>query len=182
MHMNFSSMGLALWAAAGFALTAAAAPAPAPSPVSQGPISDYLRLRGKLPPTEPPHAMRVRVEEGNIEVERRLAVYTQEVRQTVVKRDGREVTVQSTVVVPRYTVEKATVPVKDCKFFQVTRDGKFEAVEASKAAARLKKPTAVLTGECAEVDPRHLELVKPGTLYLVVPPPKPPELPREDKP
>ena len=179
--MNFSSMGLALWAATGFALTAAAAPAPAPSPVSQGPISDYLRLRGKLPPTEPPHAMRVRAEEGNIEVERRITQYTQEVRQTTVKRDGREETVQSTVMVPRFTIQKATVAVKDCKFFKVTRDGKLEAVETSKAAAQLKKPMAVLTGECAEVDPRHLELVKPGTLYLVVPPPQPPAPPRKDK-
>src|SRR5262245_23536351 len=155
MHMNFSSMGLALWAAAGFALTAAAAPAPAPSPVSQGPISDFLRLRGQPPHTEPPPALRVRDAEGTTEVERRVAVYTQEVRQTVVKRDGREETVQVTVTVPRFTVQKATVAVKDCKFFQVTRDGKLEAVEASKAVARLKKPTAVLTGECSQGDPRH---------------------------
>ena len=184
--MNVSRMWLASWAAVGLALTAAAAPAPAPTPVSQGPISDFLRLRGKLPHTPAPQAMRVRVEDGKIEVERRITQYTQEVRQTTVKLDGREVTKQYTVVVPRITIEKATVAVKDCKFFRVTRDGKLEAVETSKAAAQLKKPTPVLTGECAEVDPRHLELVKAGTLYLVVPPPRPPvlppDLPPADKP
>ena len=35
----------------------------------------------------------------------------------------------------------------------------------------LKKPLVVLTGDSAEVDRRHLEMVKPGTLYLVLPPP-----------
>src|SRR5262245_33945201 len=186
MHMNVSRMWLASWAAAGLALTAAAAPAPAPTPVSQGPISDFLRLRGKLPHTPAPQAMRIRVEDGKIEVERRITQYTQEVRQTRTKKDGREVTVEYIIAVPRFTIQKATVAVKDCKFFRVTRDGKLEAVETSKAAAQLKKTTPVLPGECAEVDPRHLELVKPGTLYLVVPPPKPTappdELPRADKP
>ena len=64
----------------------------------------------------------------------------------------------------------------------MTRDGKLEAVETRKAVAHLKKPMAVLTGERAKADPRHLELVKPETLYLVIPPPQPLAPPREDKP
>ena len=181
--MNFSRMGLALGAAAGFALTAASAPAPAPSPPSQGPISDFLRLRGKLPQTAPPPVIKVHAEEGTLQVERPVAQYTQELRETTVKQGGIERKVQYTVMVPRFISQKETVAVKDCKFFRVTRDGKLETVETRNAAARLKKPTAVLTGEDAKLDPRHLELIKPGTLYLVIPQgrsPMPP-LPREDK-
>src|SRR5262249_54480271 len=111
MHMNVSRMWLASWAAVGLALTAAAAPAPAPTPVSQGRISDFLRLRGKLPHTPAPQAMRIRVEDGKIEVERRILQYTQETRQSVRMVDGRAVTVQYTVTVPRITIEKATVAV-----------------------------------------------------------------------
>jgi hypothetical protein len=63
------------------------------------------------------------------------------------------------------------VRAKDCKFFVVAKEGKLEAIDLKKAAARLTKPTAVLTGEGAEADPRNLEVVKPGTLYLVMPTP-----------
>jgi len=184
MHMNFSRTWLALGAVAGFALTAASAPAPAPSPPSQGPISDFLRLRGKLPQSAPPHVMPIRAEQGAIEVQRQVPQYIQEKRQTTIKRDGREASVEYIVMVPRFTMQKETVAVKDCKFFLVTRDGKLEAVETSKVAARLKKSTAVLAGECAKVDPRHLELIKPGTLYVVIPQRSPsvPPLQREDKP
>jgi hypothetical protein len=167
-------MWLVLWAAAGFALPAASAPAPVPIPPSQGPISDFLRLRGKLPQTTPPRVIRLRAEEATIEVEQRVAQYTQETRETIVKRAGREETVRYTVTVPRFIVQKRSVAVKDCKFFLVSRDGKLAAIETEKAAARLKKPMAVLTGESAEIDPRHLELIKPGTLYLVLPQPQRP--------
>ena len=62
------------------------------------------------------------------------------------------------------------MPVKSCKFFTVSKEGKLEALDAAKATALLKKRTAILTGDSATVDPRHLELVKPGTRYLVIPP------------
>src|SRR5262245_28253271 len=113
--------------------------------------------------------MRVCVDEDKIEVELRVATYVTEVRQTTRQRDGREEKIQYTVTVPRFTFQKATLAVKDCKFFEVTRDGSLEVVQAKKAVARLKKPTAVLTGEGCDVDPRHLQLVRPGTLYLVLP-------------
>jgi hypothetical protein len=45
----------------------------------------------------------------------------------------------------------------------------------------LKQKTPVLTGDKADVEPQNLELVKPGTLYLVLPPPEPPLLPGADK-
>jgi len=179
--MNRSRMWLALWATTVFALTAVSAPAPAPTPVSQGPISDFLRLRGKLPHSPAPHVMRVQGGEETLEVDRRVMAYRQEVRETTVKRGEREEKVQYTVMVPVATFQKEKVAIKDCKFFTVTRDRKLEAVEVKKAATLLKKAKAVLTGESTEVDPRHLELVKPGTLYLVVPPPQPP-MPLPDRP
>jgi hypothetical protein len=164
-------MWLALSATAWFAAAAAAAPLPAGE--SQGPISDYLRLRGKLPATAPPHVMQVVLGDGDmIEVGRRMVQYVTEARETKVVKDGKEVVVTTYVTVPVFRESKELVAAKDCKFFTLAKDGKLEAVEAKKATALLKKPTAVLAGESAEVDPRHLELVKPGTLYLVVPPPQ----------
>jgi hypothetical protein len=36
-------------------------------------------------------------------------------------------------------------------------------------AKDLKQPTSVLTGPSAEIDLRHLELIRSGTLYVVLP-------------
>jgi hypothetical protein len=166
--MSTIRLGLAAAAALGLALAATAAPLPGPQ--SQGPISDYLRLRGKLPATAPPHVMHVEDGDGILVVERFTVSYVQEVRKEIVEQDGvkKEVVVTVTRAVPVAT--KATATAKDCKFFQVGKDGKLEAIDYKKAAPLLKKSTAVLTGDSEEVDPRHLEVVKPGTLYLVLPP------------
>jgi hypothetical protein len=64
---------------------------------------------------------------------------------------------------------KQLVQAKAIKSFVVTKEGKLEALEADKLADAIKKPTPVLLGESAEVDPRYLELIKPGTIYLAVP-------------
>jgi len=87
--------------------------------------------------------------------------------------------VETTAYVPLWSTERKPVPVKACKFFVVTKDGKLEALDVEKATARLKKKTVVLTGDTTEVDPRRLELIKPGTLYLIVSPSPPPAPPRE---
>jgi hypothetical protein len=159
-------------AAVCLALPAAAAPAPDTSP---GPISDYLRLRGKQAHMAAPRAMQVQGNEGALEVERQAVTYVAQTRVVTRKQNGREVQVQETVVVPVFQAYKTTAAVKDCKFFTVGKGGKLEPLDADKAAALLKKPTTVLTGESAEVDPRYLEIVKPGTLYLVLPEPMPVE-------
>jgi hypothetical protein len=160
---------------------------------------------GKLPATAPPTVVKASMsDEDAVEIQRRSLQYrqetrqvttyvpVQEVRETTVKKDGRDVRVQYTVtkqvpVVQQVVVQvavagpsvKAKVAAKDCKFFIVTREGKLEKVEAARAATLLKKPTQVLSGESAEVDPRHLELIRAGTLYLVVPQSQPnPRAPR----
>jgi hypothetical protein len=104
----------------------------------------------------------------------------------VVGPDGKPQTVERTIVVnvpvareEAFTVTvaratggaaKARIAAKSCKFFTVTKESKLESLDAAKAMAMLKTRTAVLTGANAEVDPRNLELIKPGTLYLVAPP------------
>jgi len=114
-----------------------------------------------------------------------VVVPVQEERERVVRRDGRDVTEKFTVVVNRtqevqekrqYTtvvaeavIQKRMASLKDCRFFVVTAGGKLDPLEAGPAAKRLAEPTAVLTGSKPTLDPGHLELVKPGTLYIVTP-------------
>jgi hypothetical protein len=165
--------------------------APAPSPESQGPISDALRLRGKVPSTAAPVGTRVVVINDNIlEVDRVRMDYVSEARMVPVEKDGK--TEQRTEIVTRAVPVsyREQVAMDKCKFFTVTKDAKLESLEGKKAAGLLKKPLAVLTGDKSEVDPRHLEMVKAGTLYVVLPPPGPqviappglPDLPKSDLP
>ncbi len=170
--MNQFKLWLVVTAMACFAVTASAAPVPPPE--SQGPISDALRLRGKVPATVAPMATRVAMsDENTIEVERVTSQTVPVTEEVVVEKDGKQMKVVQYVTrtVPVYY--KSLVAVNKCKFFTVTKDGKLEEVDTKKATGMLKKPTVVLTGDSAEVDSRHLEMVKPGTLYLVLPPPEP---------
>jgi hypothetical protein len=188
--MNLSTIRLVLPAAAWLVVASAtAAPVPDRAPQSQGPISDYLRIRGKLPATDPPVPTKLSLNGNTIEVEKVVFQYVAESRERAVQQDGKVIKVVETVTIPVARIEKRQVPAKECKFFEVNKEGKLEAVEAKKAAELLKQPKAVLTGESAEVDPRHLELVKPGTLYVALPAPKaealpvplpPPALPRPE--
>jgi hypothetical protein len=106
-----------------------------------------------------------------------------------VEAQTREVTVNVTVskdVPYAVTVARATgasakvrVAAKACKFFTVTKEGKLDPVDPAKATAMLKTRTPVLTGAGADVDPRSLDQIRPGTLFIVVPaaPPGPDALP-----
>ncbi len=165
--MNPFRFWLAVLAVGGLGLAAVAAPAPTPK--SQGPISDFLRLRAALLPGAPPSVVEVQGGEDSLTVTHRVPVYEQVPKTVAVEVDGR--TVQQTVMttVARAVQVRSKVALKDCKVFRASKEGKLEAVEADKAAGLFKKKTAVLTGTSAEVDPRQLELVKPGTLYLVLP-------------
>jgi hypothetical protein len=166
--MKLSSTWLAVAAAAWFALPASAAPAPLPG--SQGPITDALRLRDLLPKTAPPLAgPAVMTGEGFIELERRNWVQVTKQVEEIVEMDGKKVATVRIVTETVPQVYKDRVAVKDCKFFLVTNDGKLEALDVKKAAGMLKKQTAVLTGDKADVDPKTLAVVKPGTIYLVAP-------------
>ncbi len=210
--MNTTSKWLALPAAWLAAASLSAAPIPTRTPSSQGPISDALSARGLVPMTRPPSVQKVVMpDDASLEVHHRFfqpveveevvnqTEYRQETREAIVKRDGkdvkvlqvvtipifRQVVVKKVTMVPSDKVRKELVPVKSCKFFTVTSDGKLEAIEVKQAAERLKKPTAVLIGDSPVVEPRHLELVKAGTLYVVRPAPSPvqpaPPMPRDEK-
>jgi hypothetical protein len=165
--MNFSRSWLAALAAAWLGLTAAAAPAPAPK--SQGPISDFLRLRAALPPGVPPTVVEVRGDEEIITITHRQVVFVMAQQKATAERDGETVEEVRTIMVPQVRLMQTKAAVKDCKVFRVGKEGKLEAVAAGKAPSLWKKPTNVLSGARSEVEPRHLELVKPGTLYLVLP-------------
>jgi hypothetical protein len=168
--MNLFRIRMVLPAAAWLVVSAAlAAPVPDHAP-SQGPISDFLRQRDNLPTTPAPTPTKFALHGDMLEANEQRIQYVTEVRQKIVQRDGVNRVVAETVTVPVTTVYRRAVAVKDCKFFTVTRDGKLEAMELKKALALLKEPTAILTSTSAEIDPRHLELIRPGTLYLVIPP------------
>jgi hypothetical protein len=179
---------------------ATAAPVPDQRPPSQGPISDYLRLRDILPATEPPAPTKA-VRRGDalevdnvtfqavtqareVTVKVQVQVPVQEERERTVTREGKEVKEKFTVttfkteereerrqvavtsMVP--VMRKMQVPAASCKFFTVTREGKLEAITVEKAKGLLEKPAAIITGTSAELDPRQMELVKPGTLYVIL--------------
>jgi hypothetical protein len=74
-----------------------------------------------------------------------------------------------------------TVPAKAINSFVVTKERKLEPLDAARLADLLKKRTPVLIGNSADVDPRHLELMAPGTIYLSIPPRLflPEELPKQ---
>jgi hypothetical protein len=185
--MNLTRMGLGVvtvW----LALTAAAAPVPDRLPESQGPITDFLRQRDRFPSTAAPRVLRLQGDDGTaFEIERMATRSIATTRMVEVDQAGRKVAVATTVYVPVFESYKQKVAVKDCTIFTVTTGGKLEATELKKLLPRLRKPVAVLIGESAEVDPRHLELVESGTLYMVLPPGRPlrmpaePLVPREEK-
>jgi hypothetical protein len=184
--MNPTRRWLTMAAAVCIALPSFSAPAPAPIPNSQGPITDALRMRALLPRTAPLTACpAVVVADGQIELERRSAVpIVTYVKEAVKTADGRVTEVTRAATMTEARVTKSRVAVKACKFFVVSKDGKLEPIDPEKATALLKKTTAVLTGDNADVDPRTFELIKPGTLCLIFqpPPPTPPPPLPDEKP
>jgi hypothetical protein len=164
-----SRLLLAVLVLAGLGLSAAAAPAPTPAPASQGPVSDFLRRRAELPAGEPPQVVSLRGNEETITAIHNRVVFVPATQNVAVEMEGRTVVEQRTVLVPQAQTWRRAAAVKDCKFYRVGKEGKLEAIEADKVAEQWKKPTEVLAGPSAEVDPRHLALIKPGTLFLVLP-------------
>jgi hypothetical protein len=167
---------LALAAVVGLALVATAnakpfdadkkddAPADAP-----GSIGAILRMRDKLPRGSAPTTSEVVLKDDMLEVTRQVMYQTLVTEEVIMEQDGKPVKAIRTVTVPRIELVKQGVAVKAIKSFVVTKEGKLEALDAEKLADAIKKPTRVLLGDSAEVDPRYLELIKPGTIYLAVP-------------
>jgi len=154
--------------------------ADAPSPSS---VAGILAVRDKLPRGSAPVVAEVEMKDGMIEVGRqvmRLVPRAEEV--AVPTADGRVQKVVRTTTVQVVQIEKQAVEAKTLKAFTVTKDGKLEALDAEKLPDRLKKPTTVLLGDSADLDSHHLELIKPGTIYLSIPPQPPVPLPESRKP
>src|SRR5260370_6333895 len=149
--------------------------ADAPSPSS---VAGILAVRDKLPRGSAPVVAEVEMKDGMIEVGRqvmRLVPRAEEV--AVPTADGRVQKVVRTTTVQVVQIEKQAVEAKTLKAFTVTKDGKLEALDAAKLPDLLKKPTTVLIGDSADLDPRHLALITPGTIYLSIPPNRPPHSP-----
>ena len=171
--MNAIRMGLTI-AVVWCVLPAQAAPVPVGPPPAQGPITDALRLRTLLPTTAPLRVVpAVIAANGTIELERRTVHHVMEAVTQMTQTPKGPVTYTTYVSKPVTVVSKLQVPVKSCKFFVVTKDGKLETLDAEKAAEMLKKATPVLSGESTEIDPRTLELIRPGTLCVINLPPAP---------
>jgi hypothetical protein len=191
--MNNHKKWLALGAAVVAFALAAAAPtiafgddkkddAPAP-----GSIADVLRLRDKLPRGTSPTVTEVAMKDGAIEISRQVIQLAPRLEEYIEKTpDGRTEKRVRQVTTQVVQIVKQTVEAKTIKSFVVTKDGKLEALDAAKLPDMLKKPTSVLIGDSTDVDARHLDLIKPGTVYLAIPshpsaisvPPLPP-LPKE---
>ena len=186
--MNVSRTWLASAALVCFASLSQAAPVPVSPPQSQGPLSDALRLRGLLPRTAPLRVSKaVMPGEGVVELEVQVYVtVTERAIETVRTADGKAVQVERFVTRAVPQAKSVQTEAKFYKFYSVTAKGKLEAIDAAKEAALLKKKSPILTGDSADVDPRTLEIVKPGTICLIQlpmsptkpPPPIPEERPR----
>jgi hypothetical protein len=145
-----------------------AAPVPVTTPATRGPVTDVLRLHQLLPQTVPLTPIPAVIDQrGRIQMETQYIVFEITRVEEIIQYPQGPVTVTKLVKVPITRVETRTVVLKDCKFYVVTKDGKLEAIDAEKATAILKKKTAVMTGNSADVDPRTLELLKPGTLCVI---------------
>jgi hypothetical protein len=103
---------------------------------------------------------------------------------TVKRPDGKAKPVTTMFAVPSIQLVTEKMDPKAIKSFVVTKEGKLEPLDAAKLPDMLKKPTPVLIGTRDEGDPRLLELVRPRTIYLSIPPrllDPPPETPPDKK-
>jgi uncharacterized protein (TIGR03000 family) len=159
-------------------------------------IQAILRGRDKLPQSFPPTAADVTAKDGAIVITRQvvghipvakgytvLVVHLVPFAETIEVKVGdrlekREVTKYKEVkreekrVATFYEpiwVDNKTIAVKSIKGFVVNKDGKLDALAGAKLLDMIAKPTRVLVREGADVDPRHLELIRTGTIYLAFP-------------
>jgi hypothetical protein len=98
----------------------------------------------------------------------------------VERPDGKAEPVTTAFAIPSIQLVTEKIDLKAIKSFVVTKDGKLEKLDTVKLPDMLKKPTPVLVGARDDGDPRLLELVRPGTIYLSIPPrllDPPPETP-----
>ncbi len=166
---------------------------PPPKPAG---IQAILRGRDKLPQSFPPTAAEVTAKDGAIVITRQVVGHIPVAKEFTVqvvhlvpfaetidvkiddRIEKREVTKYKEVVREEKRVatffepiwvDNKTVAVKSIKAFVVSKDGKLDPLAGTKLLDMIAKPTRVLVGEGADVDPRHLELIRAGTIYLAFP-------------
>ena len=174
--------------------------------LNPGSIEAILRLRDKLPNSLRPTVSDVRYEGGEIVMTRQLieiltermlskAQVTEFVTEQYTVKIGDRLEVRTRAVpVTRWVEREVTVnrPVvrsvklkvaaNSIKAFTVTKEGKLESLDRAKFLGMLTKPITVLIGD-ADVDPRHLELIRPSAIYLVIDEPsRPKEAPAKVQP
>jgi hypothetical protein len=178
------------------ALTAVGPSAAQQAPAPQG-VAALLRAADLLPRGTPPAATEVVLQDGQLTLTRQALTYravpvtykvlvhvpvtvTEEVtvtvngqpqkqQRTVVRHVPQEQTRTTTVteVVPQ-TVRQ-TVPLQSVKAFRVGPKGRLEPLDRDRLADALKKSLTALVGD-GEPDARALDLIRPGVVYLSVPP------------
>ena len=181
-----------------------------PASSSPGGLAAVLSRRDKLPRSSPPAVSKAVMRNGAVVLTRQVHEYVPVAREftvnvvamvpvteeyevkvgdrterrtrTVYRPVNRQEKRVATVTQTALRTVQQTVAVNVVKAFVVTREGKLEALDGGKLSDRLRKPTAVLIGDSAEVDPRHLGLIRPGTLYLSLPPAGPVRMPESGQP
>jgi hypothetical protein len=98
-------------------------------------------------------------------------------KREVVKAIPREQerTTNVTQVFPQ--LERQTVALASLRAFVVGPQGKLEPLDRDRLAGLLRKGRPALVGDTDDIDPRFLELVRPGVVYLSVSPTHPPAPP-----
>jgi hypothetical protein len=155
-------------------------------------IGGILRVPDKLPRGTPPEVSTVVLNLGDITLTRQVILQRTEARRvrdtvevqipfevnvtvdgrtekrTVLRTEYRTVEREVAVTISRVELVKQTVPAEKVKAFTVTKAGRLEAISKAALLEMLAKSTPALLGD-ADLDPRHLELIRPGTLFLAVP-------------
>jgi hypothetical protein len=79
--------------------------------------------------------------------------------------------VERTITVPRAVVRvvQDRLDLRGAKALQLDKEGKLQPLEATRLPNLISKGGLVMTVDSPDVDPRHLELLRPGTVFLVNP-------------
>lgn len=159
------------------------------------PVEKALRLRGKPPLSAPPTPLAVEFKGGDALITAtvvEMVPETRRVTQNIVEQvpvtervavtvDGkvreeqrvvlRAVTrqVERNVTVHRAVLRlvQTRLDLRAAKAFQLDKEGKLQPLDATRLPNLIGKDGRVMTIESAEVDPRHLELIRPGTVFLL---------------
>jgi hypothetical protein len=123
------------------------------------------------PKGPPPAQVPVRIDKGQLVVPHVVQDARQETRTRTVNKDGQDRQEQYTATVPVLREELQRLNLSDVQAFDTT--GK--KIDPAQLPDLLSKETVVLVStDGRPVDPFYLQIIKEGTLVLILPVPKPP--------